>query len=66
MIVLPGVKIGDNTVVGAGSVVSEDLPANVVAVGCSCRVLREIGEHDRLMYCKDKKIDWESLKNEDE
>ncbi len=66
VIVLPGVKIGDNTVVGAGSVVSKDLPANVVAVGCPCRVLREIGEHDRLMYCKDKKIDWESLKNEDE
>lgn len=66
VIVLPGVKIGDNTVVGAGSVVSKDLPANVVAVGCPCRVLREIGERDRLMYCKDKKIDWESLKNEDE
>lgn len=66
VIVLPGVKIGDNTVVGAGSVVSKDLSANVVAVGCPCRVLHEIGERDRLMYCKDKKIDWESLKNEDE
>lgn len=66
VIVLPGVKIGDNTVVGAGSVVSKDLSTNVVAVGCPCRVLHEIGERDRLMYCKNKKIDWESLKNEDE
>ena len=41
-VVLPGVTIGDNTVVGAGSVVTRDLPANVVAVGCPCRVLREI------------------------
>lgn len=66
VIVLPGVKIGDNTVVGVGSAISKDLSANVVAVGCPRRVLREIGERDRLMYCKDKKIDWESLKNEDE
>ena len=42
-IILPGVSIGDNTVVGAGSVVTHDLPANVVAVGNPCRVLREIG-----------------------
>ena len=40
VIVLPGVSIGDNTVVGAGSVVTRDLPANVVAVGSPCRVLR--------------------------
>ena len=42
VIVLPGVSIGDNTVVGAGSVVTRDLPANVVAVGSPCRVLRPI------------------------
>ena len=57
--VLPGVSIGDNTVVGAGSVVTHDLPANVVAVGNPCRVLREIGEHDRTYFYKDKKIDYE-------
>ena len=57
VIVLPGVTIGDNTVVGAGSVVTKDLPANVVAVGNPCRVLREIGEHDREYYFKDRKID---------
>jgi maltose O-acetyltransferase len=39
-IVLPGVTIGENTVVGAGSVVTRDLPANVVAVGNPARVVR--------------------------
>jgi galactoside O-acetyltransferase len=57
VIVLPGVTIGDNTVVGAGSVVTKDLPANVVAVGNPCRVLREIGEKDRQTYFKGRKID---------
>ena len=56
VIVLPGITIGDNTVVGAGSIVTHDLPANVVAAGNPCRVLREIGERDRGFYYKDKKI----------
>lgn len=56
VIVLPGVTIGDNTVVGAGSVVTKDLPANVVAVGNPCRVLREIGEKDEVYYWKDKRL----------
>ncbi len=56
-IILPGVSIGDHTVVGAGSVVTKDLPANVVAVGNPCRVLREIGEKDRTYYFRDRKID---------
>ena len=58
VIVLPGITIGDHTVVGAGSVVTRDLPANVVAVGNPCRVLREIGEHDREFYYKDRRIKW--------
>ena len=57
VIVLPGITIGDGTVVGAGSVVTKDLPANVVAVGNPCRILREINRHDRECYFKDKKID---------
>ncbi|MEB7447046.1 sugar O-acetyltransferase [Arthrobacter koreensis] len=44
VIVLPGVNIGENTVVGAGSVVTRDLPANVVAVGNPARVIRELPE----------------------
>ncbi len=42
VVVLPGVKIGDNSVIGAGSVVTHDIPAGVVAVGNPCRVIREI------------------------
>jgi maltose O-acetyltransferase len=41
-IMLPGVAIGANTVVGAGAVVTRDLPANVVAVGNPARVVREL------------------------
>ena len=61
VIVVPGVTIGENTVVGAGSVVTRDLPANVVAVGSPCRVLREIGEHDREYFYKNERIDWEKI-----
>ncbi|MBR2441999.1 MAG: sugar O-acetyltransferase [Clostridia bacterium] len=57
VIVLPGVTIGDNTVVGAGSVVTKDLPANVVAVGNPCRVLRPITEQDDIYYRKNIKIE---------
>ena len=42
VVVLPGVKIGDNSVIGAGSVVNKDIPANVVAVGNPCKVIKEI------------------------
>lgn len=56
VIVLPGVTIGDNTVIGAGSVVTKDIPANVVAVGNPCKVLREISEHDKEYYYKNRKI----------
>ena len=42
--VLPGVTIGDNSVIGAGSVVTRDIPSGVVAAGNPCRVIRQIGE----------------------
>ncbi|MCD8357062.1 MAG: sugar O-acetyltransferase [Clostridia bacterium] len=56
-VIVPGVTIGDNTVIGAGSVVTKDIPSNVVAVGNPCRVLRQISEHDKAYYFKDRKID---------
>lgn len=56
VIVMPGITIGDNSVIGAGSVVTKDIPANVVAVGNPCRVLREIGDRDREFYFKERRI----------
>lgn len=60
-ILLPGVTVGDDTVIGAGSVVTKDIPSGVVAVGTPCRVLRQIGEHDREYYFRDHRIDWEAI-----
>ncbi len=61
--VLPGVTIGDNVVIGAGSVVAKDIPDNVIAVGNPCRVIREITEEDKKYYFKDKEFDveWEGI-----
>lgn len=56
VVIVPGVTIGDNVVVGAGSIVTKDIPDNVVAVGNPCRVLREVNEHDKEYYFKDRKI----------
>lgn len=50
VIVMPGVSIGDNTVIGAGSVVTKNIPSGVIAVGNPCRVLRAITEEDRKKY----------------
>jgi galactoside O-acetyltransferase len=58
-VVLPGVHIGENTVIGAGSVVTKSIPANVVAVGNPCRVIREINNRDMKHYYKDLEIDIE-------
>ena len=44
VVVLPGVTIGDNAVIGSGSVVTKDIPANVVAVGNPCKVLKDISD----------------------
>ena len=60
-IILPGIIIGDNVVVGAGSVVTMDLPSSVVEVGNPCKVLREVNEHDQEYYFKGKKLDWKGL-----
>lgn len=60
-IILPGISIGDDVVVGAGSVVTKDIPSGVVAVGNPCRILRKVGEHDRKYYYKDREIDYKDL-----
>ena len=58
-VILPGVTIGNNVVIGAGSVVSKDIPDNKIAVGNPCRVIREITEEDRKYYFKDREFDVE-------
>lgn len=57
VLVMPGVTIGSNTVIGAGSVVTRDIPSGVVAVGNPCRVLRQVGQRDKEYYFKDRKVD---------
>lgn len=48
--VLPGVTIGNNAIIGAGSVVNKDIPSDVIAVGNPCRVMRKITEEDKDKY----------------
>lgn len=63
-VILPGVHIGSNTVIGAGSVVTKDIPEWSLAAGNPCRVLREITEEDRKYYYRDRKFDeeaWEEI-----
>ncbi len=47
MVFNPGVTIGDNVVIGSGSIVTKDIPSNVIAVGNPCKVLREINDKDK-------------------
>lgn len=56
-ILLPGVTVGKNSVIGAGSVVTRDIPPNVVALGTPCRVLREIGPRDREFYFRNYRVE---------
>ncbi|SDZ90357.1 maltose O-acetyltransferase [Pseudobutyrivibrio sp. ACV-2] len=60
--IMPGVTIGNNVVIGAGSVVTKDLPDNVIAVGNPCRILRKISEEDRDYYYRNLKFDVEDYK----
>lgn len=65
-VVMPGITIGSDSVIGAGSVVTKDIPAGVIAAGNPCRVIREITEEDRKYYYKDRVFDdeiWEMVKN---
>lgn len=55
VIVNPGATIGDDSVIGSGSVVTRDIPAGVVAAGNPCRVLRPIGEADRALWARKRR-----------
>ncbi|MBE6930904.1 MAG: sugar O-acetyltransferase [Ruminococcaceae bacterium] len=50
VVVCPGVTIGDNCVIGAGAVVTRDIPSGVFAAGNPCRVIRELTEQDSMKY----------------
>lgn len=56
VVICPGVTIGENSVIGAGSIVLRDVPANCVAAGNPCRVLREITDRDLEYYYKDLRV----------
>ena len=56
VIILPGVTIGKNSVIGAGSIVTKDIPSIVVAFGNPCKVVREINEKDKKFYFKNYEI----------
>lgn len=64
--ICPGVTIGKNSVIGAGSVVVHDIPENSVAAGNPCRIIRQIDESDRQYYFRDKIIDESDLREEAE
>ncbi|MFR5112786.1 sugar O-acetyltransferase [Turicibacter sanguinis] len=64
VVICPGVIIGENTVIRAGSVVTKSIPANCVAVGNPCRVLREINEQDLKYYYKNREITVKDLEEE--
>lgn len=48
--ILPGVSIGDDTIIGAGSIVTKDIPSGVIAVGNPCKVIRKITQSDKTDY----------------
>lgn len=56
VVINPGVTIGDNCVVGSGSVVTKDIPANSIAAGNPCKVIREITDEDKAYYYKNLKF----------
>ena len=56
VVVLPGVTIGDNVVIGAGSVVNKDIPSNSVAVGNPCNVIKKIQQNSNLRDMTNKNI----------
>ena len=64
--ICPGVHIGDNVVIGAGSVVTKDIPDWSIAAGNPCRVIRKITEADRRKLFRNEEIDdeaWEDIQS---
>lgn len=57
VVINPGVSIGENSVIGSGSVVTKDIPNNVIAIGNPCKVLRVITDDDKHYYFKNLKIE---------
>lgn len=65
-VICPGVSIGSNTVIGAGSVVTKDIPDWCIAAGNPCKVIRKITEDDKRKLYKNEEIDdeaWENIVN---
>lgn len=63
-VICPGVHIGSNTVIGAGSVVTKDIPDWAVAAGNPCRVIRGITDKDKRYYFRGREFDdevWEDV-----
>lgn len=59
-VICPGVHIGSNTVIGAGSVITKDIPDWCIAAGNPCKVIRQITDADKKLYFKDKEFDEEA------
>lgn len=65
-VILPGVHIGSNSVIGAGSVVTKDIPDWVIAAGNPCKVIRKITDADKEFYFRQRKFDdeaWNVIEN---
>lgn len=63
-VILPGVNIGNCVVIGAGSVVTKDIPDNYITAGNPCKLIREITDGDIPYYYKDRKFDVEDYKGD--
>ena len=61
VVILPDVSIGDNVVIGAGSVVTKNIPDNMIVAGNPCRIIREITDKDRKFYYKNHEFDVEDF-----
>jgi len=60
LIVNPGITIGDNVVIGSGSVLTKDIASNCIAVGNPCKTIRETTDEDKKYYFKKLKLNTDS------